>query len=52
MRHDWVKLDHNHREVCKPKDESDPRYKHVADFIAETVKNMQQRKAEVSAVPK
>lgn len=38
--HEWVKLDHNHREVCKPRDESDPRYKRVADFIAEATKGV------------
>lgn len=46
MPHLWVKLDHNHREVCKPASQSDPRYKHVADFIAETMRNAQQRERE------
>lgn len=43
--HKWVKLDFNHREVCKPNDQTDPRYVHVAEFIAETMRNAQQATA-------
>lgn len=41
--HHFMKLDHNHREVCKPRDRNDPRFAQVVKFIREaTIQDQQQ----------
>lgn len=41
--HRFLKLDHNHRNVCKPSDPADPRYREVVDFIEMALKSYAER---------